>query len=211
MTEKNDEQQLGVLGDSICTLVGQMRNGCSDSREELMQQLRSYMRVFAASRMNNKFQSKFGESDVVQQSIAVAIEKFDDFRGESEGELFAWVAQILRNEMSMQQRALLSHKRDLFREQLIETETGSGTFQIGVVDNRYTPQTNAIRNEQVVALASAMAKLPDDYREVIQLRNQEQLSFAKIGERMNRSENAVTKLWYRALIHLKRELEARDD
>lgn len=199
--------QLGELGDSICTLVGNARSGCNDSRNELMQQLRNYMRIVAASRMNSKFQSKFGESDVVQQSIAIAIEKFSDFRGGSEKELFAWVSQILRNEMLQQQRALMSGKRNLLREKPIEGENHSSTLRFGLADSQHTPQTNAIREEQVQSIESAIQKLPEDHQTVIRLRNLQQLSFSEIGLQMNRSENAATKLWYRALVQLRQALE----
>lgn len=169
------------------------------------------MQIVSASKVNPKFQAKFGQSDVVQQSIAVAIEKFDDFRGHSEGELFTWVKQILRNEMLQQQRALLSDKRNMFREQPINVETQSGNYQLGVTDPQHTPKTNALRKEQAKAVEAAINKLPVDYRDVIRLRNQEQHSFAEIGRQMDRSENAVTKLWYRALIQLRSELEDDDD
>jgi RNA polymerase sigma-70 factor (ECF subfamily) len=198
------------LGESICTLINLARDGCGKSRGELLGKLRSYLSLVAYSNMNSKFQGKFGESDVVQQSIVIAMEKFGDFRGQTEGELLGWANRILRNEILQQQRALLSDKRNLFREKSLEDSGRSESFQIGVADHRLTPKTNAIAREQTLAIENAIGRLPKDYQEIIRLRNSEQLPFAEIGQRMNKSDNAVTKLWFRALVHLRKELEFND-
>ena len=52
-------------------------------------------------------------------------------------------------------------------------------------------------------LADVLAALPDDYREVIILRNLEGLSHAEIAQRLNRSPGAVRMLWVRALAALR--------
>lgn len=207
-----DKQRL-ELGDSVCSLIVQAREGCQHSRNELVAQLRSYMALVARRKKDPAFQAKFGESDVVQQSILVASEKFEQFRGTTEQELRAWVNQILKNEFAQHQRALRAEKRDLFREQPIENATPDDTAKlphVQLVDRQPTPGTGALQKENSEALERAMERLPAEYRKVIQLRNWEGKSFPEIGSLMNRSGNAVTKLWYRALIQLRRLLEEAD-
>lgn len=63
-------------------------------------------------------------------------------------------------------------------------------------------------HEQAETLLAALGRLPDDYRRVIAWRQQEQLSFEEIGQRMQRSPDAARKLWARAIERLKRELRA---
>jgi RNA polymerase sigma-70 factor (ECF subfamily) len=58
-----------------------------------------------------------------------------------------------------------------------------------------------------VILADALARLPADYREVIILRNLEQLPFEEIGQRLGRSSGAARMLWARALEKLSRLCE----
>ena len=48
-----------------------------------------------------------------------------------------------------------------------------------------------------------LAKLPDDYREVIILRNLEGLSHEEVARRMGRGTGAVRMLWVRALARLR--------
>ena len=60
-------------------------------------------------------------------------------------------------------------------------------------------------------LADVLARLPDDYREVIVLRNLEGLSHEEAARRMGRSVGAVRMLWVRALARLRRELKESQD
>ena len=55
-------------------------------------------------------------------------------------------------------------------------------------------------------LAEALSRLPEDYREVIVLRNLEGLSHEEVAARMGRGIGAVRMLWLRALSRLRREL-----
>jgi RNA polymerase sigma-70 factor (ECF subfamily) len=52
-----------------------------------------------------------------------------------------------------------------------------------------------------------MSRLPEDYRRIILLRYQEGLTFEEIGKRLGRTENAVRKLWARAVERIREDLE----
>jgi RNA polymerase sigma-70 factor (ECF subfamily) len=55
-----------------------------------------------------------------------------------------------------------------------------------------------------VQLAAALDRLPPDYREVVILRNLEELSFPDVATRMGKTVDSVQKLWVRALASLRR-------
>ena len=59
----------------------------------------------------------------------------------------------------------------------------------------------------VSAQSLADGPLPADYREVFILRSVEHVPVVEIAARMDRSANAVYKLWFRATAILKQELE----
>ena len=71
-----------------------------------------------------------------------------------------------------------------------------------------SPSQQASRREQAVLVADALERLPEDYREVLLLRHWEGLTFIAIAQRMGRSEDAIEKLWLRALGRLRREMGA---
>ena len=65
----------------------------------------------------------------------------------------------------------------------------------------------AIRDEQARLLRQAVERLPDDYGEVVRLRQQEQMSFEEIGRRTGRTAEAARKVWMRAIAEVGRGLE----
>ena len=71
-----------------------------------------------------------------------------------------------------------------------------------------SPSVQAAANEQAVALARALEKLPDDFRQVLRLRYEEGRPFEEIASRMDRSANAVRKLFARAVMRVQQEVEA---
>ena len=70
-----------------------------------------------------------------------------------------------------------------------------------------SPSQQAVRREQAVLLADALQDLPEDYREVIILRQLEGLSFPDVARRMGRTEDSVKNVWLRALARLRRMLK----
>jgi RNA polymerase sigma-70 factor (ECF subfamily) len=66
-----------------------------------------------------------------------------------------------------------------------------------------SPSQQAASREQDVLLANALARLPDDYRDVLIFRHLENLSHQEIAARMHRSPGAVRTLWVRALSALR--------
>ena len=76
-----------------------------------------------------------------------------------------------------------------------------------VADRRSGPATAADRKDRLALLGAALERLPEDYREVVLLTKIEGLPAKVVGERMERSENAVNLLLSRALKKLAEELK----
>jgi RNA polymerase sigma-70 factor (ECF subfamily) len=55
-------------------------------------------------------------------------------------------------------------------------------------------------------VAEALARLPDDYREVIVLRHLEELTFPEVAARLQRTVDSVQKVWVRALAKLRQSM-----
>ena len=60
--------------------------------------------------------------------------------------------------------------------------------------------------EELAALEQAVARLPENYRQVIRLRYDGNRTFADIGAVMGCSAEAARKLWARAVDQLEKEL-----
>jgi RNA polymerase sigma-70 factor (ECF subfamily) len=95
--------------------------------------------------------------------------------------------------------------RDVRREQGLELNLDQSSRMLdgGLCSLQGTPSQHAASREQGVLLAEALAQLPEEYREVVVLRQLQELSFVEVAERMERSVDSVQKLWVRALARLR--------
>ena len=73
-----------------------------------------------------------------------------------------------------------------------------------------TPSWLARLREKNELLHAALSRLSDDHRRVIILRNLELHSFVDIARLMNRTPDAIRKLWMRALTALEQEMGGLD-
>ena len=176
----------------------------------LLELYRNYLRLLAQVEIGRRLQAKVDASDLVQEAMLEAHKSFGSFRGRSEGELVAWLRQIMTAVLcACVRRYLGTQKRDIRLERRLSEglDHSSSALGRGFFDRHSSPSQGAIRREQAVLLADALAKLPEHYREVLVLRHLEGLSFPQIAERMGRSLDGVEKLWVRGLDRLRQAME----
>src|SRR5215217_8070948 len=186
-------------------LLNRARAGDDVARGELLESYSRYLTLLARVQTGRRIQNKVDPTDIVQETFVEAHRQFPKFRGTSEAELTAWLRTILAGQIALTFRRYLGTKgRDvkLERELAEQIDQSSAAMDRGLVASTSSPSHRASRREQSVLLAEALGKLAEDYREVIILRHLEQLPFADVAARMNRSEDSVQKLWVRALARL---------
>lgn len=194
-------------------LLTQVRQGQAESLGPLLQLYRNYLALLARTQIDAHLQGRVDPSDVVQETYLEAYRGFDKFRGQTEHELMAWLRQILVNNLaSLVEKNMVAHKRDVRREvslsrRIHDLESSSMAFDRALVANWSNAEEQAGRREMCAILADQLAQLPDDYRQVIELRNLQSLPFEEVARRMNRKAGAVRMLWLRALERLKTLLQ----
>ncbi len=176
--------------------------GDEASRDRLIESCRGYLLAIAESNLDDQLRGKIGSSDIAQETCIRAHAAFHQFRGQSYPELLAWLRQTLVNHLIDARRKYRGAQvRDVAREVAAEEGTESQPRPV-LVDPFLTPGSAAEFDEQVAILRAALQQLPAEYRQVILWRNWDRLSFAEIGQRLGRSEEAVRKLWNRAVARL---------
>jgi RNA polymerase sigma-70 factor (ECF subfamily) len=189
------------------------RQGDERALGELLEHFRSYLELLARMEIGRRLQTKIDTADVVQDTYLDAHRSFKSFRGSSEKEFVAWLRSIFATRLSMLLRHYLGTQgRDLRREQGLEInlDQTSQLLERGLFAAGNTPSQSVMQREQGVILAEALARLPEDYREIVMLRHLEDLPFADAAARMNRSVDSVQKLWVRALARLKSLMADRE-
>jgi len=169
-----------------------------------------WLRLIATWEIDSRLGQKFSASDVVQQTMLEAWKDWDNFEGDHEAQRRVWLRRILAHQLAHFARHYAgTQKRDIAREQMIDASLAKSSMRLEVLiaADQSSPSQQAVYNEQSLRLARALQELPDDYRQVIQLRNVEDLSHEEVARRMNRTAGAVRMLWVRALAALKTQVE----
>lgn len=188
--------------------------GSSEALGQLLGMYHDYLALLARLEIGRRLQSKIDPSDVVQETFLGAHRYFPEFRGVTEGELIAWLRRILANTIATSARRYLGTQcRDLKLEQelMVGLDRSSCALDGGLVLSHSTPSERAVQREQAVVLANAINRLPEHYQEVIVLHHLDGMTLPDVARRMGRTSEGVSKIWARALIQLRRELEDTHD
>ena len=194
----------------ISELVQAIREGHRSAQNAVLARFTPWLTLLARQQIDTRLQRKFDASDVVQQALLEAHRAFPKFRGGTQAELAAWLRTILAHVLAHEVRRYKgAQRRDVGREVSLEqslTQTSNRLADLLIAPGS-SPSEHQVRSEESLLLAQALESLPEDYRQVIILRNLEDLSHDEIASRMNRSAGAVRMLWVRALARLRQEME----
>ncbi len=200
---------MGDTPPSLALLLDALRQGNTAARGGILLRYQPWLRLLARLQLDSRFRGKFDASDIVQQTLLEACRALPQFRGDTEAELRAWLRQILAHVLAHEIRRYHgTQQRDVSREVSLDQALAQSSQRLGdmLAAPGSSPSQQAARNEQEVLLADVLARLPEDYREVIILRNLAGLPHEEVARRMGRNVGAVRMLWVRALARLRQEL-----
>lgn len=207
--EKSDCFEFAVDADKMADLPGTccMENEQNNDCREL-ERYRSYLELLARMQFNRRLQSKLDPSDIVQQTLLQAHRALGDHRGDNSAQMAAWLRQILARNLTHTVRDLQRDKRDVRRERSLRQslDQSSARLEAWLSGEQSSPSEVAQRNEQVLQLAEALAKLPPEQREAVELHYWHGWKLAEIAEHLGRSASAVGGLLHRGLRTLRQTL-----
>lgn len=182
----------------------------SDAAEEF-DKYRGYLRFLARQHLRSRYHGKLDHSDIVQQSLLSAFAARDQFVGQTEAERLAWMRQILVHTVARATRGLLTQKRDINRERSIEADVDASSMRLRhfLASRDSSPSQAMVREENVRMLAEAIERLPDDQREVVELRYWSEMSVKQLSETLGKSPSAIAGLLHRGTKRLRALLENR--
>lgn len=162
---------------------------------------RPYLTLLARAHLNRRHPEKLDASDVVQQTLLDAFAKREQYRGGTEGELAAWLREILKNNLADALRAQQRDKRDVRRERPLEgaIDASFARTQDWLAAVQSSPSQRAVKQEDLLRLAQALTELPEAQRDAIVLHHLQGLKLAEVAAEMDRSEAAVAGLLFRGL------------
>lgn len=197
----------GSLEGELSKWLDAARAGSSEAIGQVLEGCRQYLLLVANEELDTALAVKVAPSDLVQESLLKAHQKFAQFHGRHEADLLGWLRRILLNALADIGRQYHgSDKRALSREVSFGATPGRGLHTVLPVEDG-SPSSLAVAREQDELLQRALGRLSRERQQVIRWRNYDRLSFEEIGGRLGRSAEAARKLWTRALRELQTLLE----
>jgi RNA polymerase sigma-70 factor (ECF subfamily) len=180
------------------------------SPEIELDRFRPYLQLLARLQMRREIQAKVDPSDVVQLTLLNAHQAREGFRGTTESELAGWLRQILARNLARVSRDLGRDKRNVDRERSLQAQLDESSLRLEawLASDESSPSQRASRNEEVVRLAAAVARLPEAQRTAIELHYFQGWTIAQVGDHLEKSTTAAAGLLHRGLVALRTELRA---
>jgi RNA polymerase sigma-70 factor (ECF subfamily) len=186
-------------------LVALAKEGDETALNQLCKFYGERVRWIVRLRMGEELRSKLESMDMVQDVLLSALKDLRDFRYQDEGDFLRWLSRIAENRLRDNVDKLHADKRDIRKEVRFDNygprTEGRSFGERGQVDST-TPSVIMSRKEELDELARAIEELKPDYKEVIVLTKIEGLSYKEISNRLGKSDEAVRKLFTRAMAAL---------
>jgi RNA polymerase sigma-70 factor (ECF subfamily) len=183
------------------------RAGSREALGAALEACRAYLLLIAREELDPDLRAKGGSSDLVQETFLEAHRDFGQFGGDNEQELKAWLRRMLVNNVANFTRRFRAAKRQAAAEVSLNAAPSSAARVGQLAAASPPPDQQTLARERNEAVRRALDRLPEDYRQVLNLRYEEGCSFETIGERLGRSSNAAQKLFARAVERLQQELK----
>ena len=195
------------------SLVSRARGGQAEALDELLGRYRHFISLLVRARFRGgRMAARVDSSDIVQDVLVRVAGHIETFEGVDQRAWEGWLRRIAEREVLRQgDQHLGAARRDAGRERPAAGGGGGGgggespsLVLAGWLEASITsPSLAAVRKERAVLLADALARLPEDYRELLVQRHIEERPFDEIAQRMERSSGALRTMWVRALRKLK--------
>jgi RNA polymerase sigma-70 factor (ECF subfamily) len=194
-----------TLGQKTRHLVVLAKEGDQSALNQLYSVYAERVRWMVRFRMGKELRSQLESMDLVQDTLIYVLSRLDNFTYTNEGEFVRWISKIAENELRGSLRKLHADKRDIRKEVRLDNNgrtTEGGYIKLHEPIQATTPSMVLSRKEDLTKLEKAMDELKPEYREVIVLTKIEGLSYQEIGQKIDKSSDAVRMLATRAMSEL---------
>jgi RNA polymerase sigma-70 factor, ECF subfamily len=165
------------------------RQGGREALDRVLTTIQARMRSAAENRIGTPLRAKMATSDLLQSTYVDVVRSIKDFEGNNERQLMAWVTKIMDNNLRDRLRFYNRQRRNSELNATPEKE---------MAGRDATPSFEAMQIESLTAVGRALSSLPDDQRQIMQLRVIEGREYEEIAKLLDKSVGSLRMLLSRA-------------
>jgi len=196
---RGEEREAEALLDSIA-------GGDRTARGRLFERYRPRLLRLVGARLDRRIRPRSDPSDIVQDAMAVADRRLDDYIVKRPMPLFSWLYVLTRDQIGKARRRLTNP----VVPPAGASETSIESLENLPADSATGPCNQAIRNEVTCQVREAIERLSSDHRQVLLMRYVENRKFAEIACILGIGPGAVRMRHLRAIEEMRRYLTALD-
>jgi len=177
-------------------LVQRAQRGDRSAFDQLFKLFADRLNAFIRSKIRPTYRPKLDVQEILQDTFVRAFRSIDSFHGKNFEEFRCWLTGVAG-------KTVLRAEEQARRHKMLEIRDNFAALDI-------SPSRGMRREERFDRLQRALDTLSRDHREVILLTRIEGLSLKQAAEKMERSPEAVRKLFWRALKELRSTLTSTE-
>jgi RNA polymerase sigma factor (sigma-70 family) len=189
----------------VADCLRRWHEGDAAALDELLRRELPWIKEMVKRRMGAILLQAESSSDLVQDVVVSILRNGPRFVIGDQRQLRAFLARVAENVILDRHAHLTAQRRDLRREEPLPSRDSVVVLD-GTVRPVTRPSEAASGNEQKALVWISLRLLDPADREVIRLRDYEELSFVEIAERIGSTEDAVRMRYNRALPRLAQTL-----
>jgi RNA polymerase sigma-70 factor (ECF subfamily) len=191
-------------------LIEQARQGDDHARQQLLMRHQDRLRRMVACHLDRRLAARVDPSDVVQEALAEAARRLDDYLHEQPIPFYPWLRSLAWERLvKLHRRHLRARNRSVCREEpggLPLSAESTVELAQRLVASGTGPSGQLVRKEMRQRVQAALARLGERDREILVLRYLEGMTTQEVAATLGISEGAVKMRHLRALDGLRRLL-----
>ena len=194
--------------DSVATLriLNRIEAGDMSAVNDLISRHRRAIREFIALRLDPRIQAIVDPSDVAQDVLTQMTKRLDDFLKRRPMPFQLWIRKAAYEQTLKARRKHFAECRDKRREAGGQDKSSLALIN-SIVASTPSPSEQLQAREFAERVGNAVAALKEDHREILMLRQVDDLQHKEIALLLDISEVNVRKRYGRALIELQKEMK----
>ncbi|HMC66996.1 MAG TPA: sigma-70 family RNA polymerase sigma factor, partial [Gemmataceae bacterium] len=188
--------------------LGRLRDGDTDALAAVFNHYRARLRQMVRLRIDQRVAARVDPSDVLQEVYLDVSRQIDGYLRQPKVCFYVWLRGLTWERLLKLQRQHLGAQRRAVGRELSLPAESSAALAAQLVAPKSSPSQALVRKELRQRVQRALARLSTEDREIILMRDFEDLSNHEVAEALGLSDSGATMRYGRALYRLKEILMA---